>query len=142
MTNQHNPSPEDMMLYGHKTHFSPRFKRSQQWVEFPIFVHEVENPRFGCKLPTCCCIRGPIEKWHLKPGMKKLILWVPTELIWRAYLVGGILSKILGFCRVLGLTARSIDECVPGQAGLAEYRNPKNWYVACTPRSQNRNCKG
>lgn len=88
-------------------------------MEFPIRVSRDYHPWFSSHLPTNTFIRGPISvwAWEAKPWGTRLM--IPTELTWRAYLLGPVLHKFPW------ATPR-----ITGAAGVDAYRNPTNWFMA------------
>lgn len=99
------------------------FARHQQTVEFDVNMKPSQIPEFFCLFPTATLFRGDIKAWiwELVAGVGTR-LWVPTELAWRAILVGG------GIARVVPL-----DGKITGSAGIEKYRRADCWWISFCP---------
>jgi hypothetical protein len=95
--------------------------RHSQWVDFPVRVSTEYAPQFLCSMPTTTLIRGPISTWAWEAQPWGTRLMIPTELTWRAYILGAILRKF-----------RWAVLRIAGAAGVGAYRDPANWFMVYT----------
>lgn len=104
-------------------HFTIR--RHGQNVEFDTPISLLQCPEFFCVYATEVLIRGEMRKWIWESSVNgKTRLWIPTELSWRATVIGDGVARIL-----------PLDGKITGSAGTDNYRRTDCWWVSFYPKT-------
>ena len=109
---------EKLFVSAAATYLDCSVRRHTHYIAFSVHVPPRKRPVFLCTLPTDCLWRGPISAWTWERMDWGTRLWVPTELIVRASILGLVLHDYpAAVCRIAGA------------AGLNGYRDPRNWMI-------------